>query len=63
MRISHQMPRDLSMQKMLKPGLTTLRAMEVVLVHKLGQNKKKVDDLKKRADVLVLFQEKLALLH
>ena len=46
-----------------KPGLTTLRAMKVVLVHKLGQNKKKVDDLKKRADVLALFQEKLALLH
>ena len=45
------------------PGLTTVRAMKLVLVHKLGQNKKKVDDLKKRADVLALFQEKLALLH
>ena len=46
-----------------KPGLVTVRVMKVVLVHKMGQNEKSVDDLKKRADVLQMFQQKLALLH
>ena len=46
-----------------KPGLTTVRAMKVVLVHKLGKDENKIDALKKRADVLALFKEMITPLH
>ena len=37
--------------------------MKLVLIHKMGESGKKVGDLKKRAEVLQLFQMKLAPLH